>query len=125
MREFEAASGAGVVVFGPKTFGENVNPFARVPMRARGGAYAQVGAATVRLNQALARTVGESRYVDLIDLLGPDGRRVRFFDDAGNPLAIDRTHLTRYGALYAADRLKGAAAPAFRAIRDAKRATSP
>lgn len=120
-RELERSSRAPLVFFGPKNFGYNVNPFARVPLERRDTAYATAAADTVFLNAASARIVGAERYVDLVGLLGPDGRRVRFFDEGGNPIASDRTHLTRYGARYLARRLESAGLPAFRTIQRAAR----
>jgi hypothetical protein len=47
-------------------------------------------------------------YIDLLDLLGPDGKTVSVFDADGNPLTADRLHLTRYGAVFVAKRFVAA-----------------
>lgn len=92
-----------VTVFGTKNFGWNLNPFARVPLEQRGEARATVLPEVADLNNALAAQV--PGYVDIIRVLGEDGRTVAVFDAQGNPLSPDRVHLTRYGAQLLAERL--------------------
>jgi peptidoglycan/LPS O-acetylase OafA/YrhL len=116
MRELERSTRAPLVFFGTKSFGANIHPLARVQMAERRGTLATVEPEVAEANERAARIVGEDRYIDLIRLLGPDGRHVRFFDDAGNPLTPDRSHLTRYGAVAAARRLRETDPPAFRTI---------
>lgn len=107
---------APVVFIGSKNFGYNINPFGRVPMRDREASHAAVPGEMVRANDALVRALPAAQYLDLIRLLGTDGRHIRFFDDAGNPMTPDRRHLTRYGALYLAARLRERQPAAWRTI---------
>jgi hypothetical protein len=119
-RELDRATRAPVVYFGTKNFGWNINPYGRVAMAQRGEVLSRADPEIVRYNEASPAIVGADRYVDMIRLLGPDGRRVRFFDDDGNPLTPDRLHLTRYGAVYVAERLLAEEPVAFRLIAAAR-----
>ena len=120
VRELDAATDAPIVFFGSKNFGWNINPYGRVPMERRAALLIRVDPSIARVNDLSPGIVGEDRFVDTIRLLGPDGSRVRFFDDDGNPLSPDRLHFTRYGAVYLARRLIAANPPAFRSIAEAR-----
>lgn len=111
---------APIVVVGSKQFGDNINPFGRVPMDRRSTVVARVPADQVVMNDAIAATLPPDRYIDLIRILGSNGRSIRFFDDAGNPLTPDRYHLTLFGARYVAGVLNQRRDPAWMAIRDAR-----
>lgn len=114
------ASPVPFIVFGDKYFGESINPFARVPMERRSRAFADAGAGSAADNDRVAAALPPGKFVDLMRALGPDGRRLRFFDDAGNPISLDRLHLTRYGAIFVARRLERAGSPALRLVADAR-----
>jgi peptidoglycan/LPS O-acetylase OafA/YrhL len=117
--DLERRTRAPVVYFGSKYFGESINPFGRVPMAERRGALADGGADLAAENAAIARGLPPGRFVDLMRLLGPDGRHARFFDDAGNPLTPDRLHLTRQGAQFVARRMQAEHSPALALIAGA------
>jgi hypothetical protein len=112
----ERRTRAPAVFFGSKYFGENINPFGRVPPARRRSALADGGADLAAENRAIAQVIPADRFVDLMRALGPDGRHARFFDDAGNPLTPDRLHLTRYGAQFVVQRLEAEHAPALALI---------
>ncbi|MCB2046667.1 MAG: acyltransferase family protein [Novosphingobium sp.] len=97
-------SDAPVVVFGSKNFGYNINPYAPLPAKDRAEAMARVPDAILATNDEIAQRIG-ARYIDVIRLLGPDGKTVHVFDEQGNPLTPDRNHLTLYGARFLAGRL--------------------
>jgi peptidoglycan/LPS O-acetylase OafA/YrhL len=107
---------APVVFFGSKYFGESIDPFGRVPMARRRGTLADGGADLAAENRTIARELPPGRFVDLMALIGPDGRHARFFDDAGNPITPDRLHLTRYGARFVAQRLGAERSPVLALI---------
>jgi hypothetical protein len=88
-------------------------------MAERRGALADGGADLAAENAAIARGLPPGRFVDLMRLLGPDGRHARFFDDAGNPLTPDRLHLTRQGAQFVARRMQAEHSPALALIAGA------
>lgn len=113
-------SSAPVVFVGPKHFGANVNPFGRVPMERRASVFSIAPQPTVVLNEALRSEIPRERYIDQMRALGPDGRRVRFFDGRGNPLTADRIHLTLYGARFVARALQRSGSPALRAVAQAQ-----
>jgi hypothetical protein len=116
---------APTVFVGSKYFGESINPFGRVPMSRRPDALADGGADLAAENRAIARIIPADRFVDLMRLLGPDGRHARFFDDAGNPITPDRLHLTRYGAQFVAGRLRAGHSPVLELIAGARHRDRP
>jgi hypothetical protein len=93
-----------IVIFGPKHFGANINPYANVPLDEREHVYSKVRSGDVAFNSKLKEAFAGQMYIDLLDLLGPDGKLVSVFDADGNPLTADRIHLTRYGAVFLAKR---------------------
>jgi peptidoglycan/LPS O-acetylase OafA/YrhL len=113
-------TGVPTVFVGSKYFGESINPFGRVPLARRREALADGGADLAAENRAIARAIPAGRFVDLMRVLGPDGRHARFFDDDGNPITPDRLHLTRYGAQYVARRLQEEHSPLLTLIAGAR-----
>jgi hypothetical protein len=101
-------SRAEVVIFGPKHFGANINPHANVPVHERERALSKLRPGDVAYNSRLKAVFAGQTYIDLLDLLGPDGKTVSIFDTDGNPLTADRLHLTRYGAVFLAKRFVAA-----------------
>ena len=114
------ASSVPVVVVGDKYFGESINPYGRVPMARRARTYADAGADVAAGNDAVRAALPAEGFIDLMRALGPDGRRVRFFDDHGNPLTMDRLHFTRYGARFVGRRLVEQGSPGLALIADAR-----
>lgn len=119
-RALAVHSSRPVVFVGPKHFGANINPFGRVPMERRASVLSVAPERTVASNEAFRREIPPERYIDLMRALGPDGRRVRFFDEGGNPLTSDRIHLTPYGARFVARELLRFGSPALRAVAQAQ-----
>lgn len=103
-----AISHAEIVILGPKHFGANINPFANIPLDQRAHTYSKVRPNDLAYNSRLKEALAGQTYIDLFDLLGPDGKVVSVFDENGNPLTADRIHLTRYGAIFAAKRFVAA-----------------
>lgn len=107
---------APVIIFGPKHFGHNLNPFARIPLTERPFARSRIPADVVQLNQDLILALKGERYIDLLRLFG-DGSKIAIFNDDGNPLSPDRIHLTKYGARFLARKLLDNEAGVLTAIR--------
>jgi peptidoglycan/LPS O-acetylase OafA/YrhL len=114
--EIERLSPVPVVYFGNKYFGQNINPYGRVPMALRGTTLADGTAEVAAQNDAVAAFLPPDRFVDLMRTLGPDGRHVRFFNSDGNPITRDRLHFTQYGARFVAQKLRAAGSPALALI---------
>jgi len=115
----EDLSAAPVVYFGTKYFGENINPYGRVPLARRTAVLADGSPEVAAHNGAVAAFLPPERFVDLMRTLGSDGRHVRFFDQDGNPITADRLHLTQYGARFVARRLREAGSSALAMIENA------
>lgn len=122
--ELERVSPAPVVYFGNKYFGQNINPYGRVPLARRPGTLADGSAEVAAQNDVTAAVLPPDRFVDLMRALGPDGRHVRFFNADGNPITRDRLHLTQYGARFVARRLRAAGSPALALIEEAQSASA-
>lgn len=110
-------SRAEIVIFGPKHFGANINPYASVSHYERQHARSKVRPDDVAYNSKLKEIFSGQTYIDLLDLLGPDGKKVSVFDSDGNPLTADRIHLTRYGAVFVAKRFFAAHPALARRLR--------
>ncbi len=96
---------------GTKSFGWNLNPFGRVPLAERPDARVEVLRAVAAGNDEFAQAI--PHYIDVIRLLGGDGRSVPVFDQDGNLLSPDRNHLTRFGAVVLGQRLQASAPQLF------------
>lgn len=107
---------AEIVYFGSKQFGRNINPFGRVAIEERSNALASVPDVQVAMNNEVRKNL--EKYIDVIRILGPDGKSVRFFDDNGNPMSPDRNHLTKYGAKFISNRLNETDPLPWRIIKD-------
>ena len=92
---------ADIIFVGPKNFGWNMNPLGRVAMADRGKTLVDALPFITQRNDLMARKLPRGTYLDLMRLLGPDGRRLPAFDAGGNPLSQDREHFTKYGAVFA------------------------
>jgi peptidoglycan/LPS O-acetylase OafA/YrhL len=101
-------SRAEIVIFGPKHFGANINPYANVPLDERKQVHSKLRPGDIAYNSRLKEDFADQTYIDLLDLLGPDGKTGFVFDADGNPLTADRIHLTRYGAVFVAKRFVAA-----------------
>jgi hypothetical protein len=92
-----------------------------VPPGRRSLAFAQVPPEIAASNDEIARGLPPGEFIDQLRLLGPDGQKLRFFDDGGRPMAPDRWHLTRFGARFEAGRLPARAPAAWEAMARALR----
>ncbi len=113
----DKATRAPVLIFGSKNFGDNINPFGRVPAERRPIVMAMAAEPYAAINARLKTEYG-ARYIDMIGMLGGDGRLVHVFDERGNPLTPDRYHLTRYGAQFVAKRLDRAMPDAWQRLKE-------
>lgn len=111
VQQLSALHPRGLEALGTKSFGWNLNPFGRVPLAERPAARVDVLPAVVAGNDEFARAV--PHYIDVIRLLGGDGRTVPVFDQDGNLLSPDRNHLTRFGAVMLGQRLRASAPQLF------------
>lgn len=101
LKKLKTVTKADVIFVGPKDFGWNMNPFGRVPMGDRAQTRVQVQPTEAAANDQWAGSLPQGSYLDLIRLLGGDGKHLPVFDQHGNPLSQDRTHFTKYGAVFA------------------------
>ena len=96
---------AHVIVFGPKSFGDNLNPYGRTRIENRPDLLSPVPSDVVSLNEALISKFPRNIYVDLLRIFGPDGNNVHIFDNKGYMLTPDRIHLTKFGAEFLASKI--------------------
>lgn len=94
-----------IVFVGPKDFGVNINPVARLDMADRPSATVRLSAAAFAANRYYRSITPRELYVDLISALSPDGVRMPIYDEDGRILSEDRVHLTRAGARYVGMRI--------------------
>ena len=89
----------GKVLFsGPKSFGDNLNPYMRLPATARGTSRAIMPQGFLKEYDGYKASAPADLFVDVRAHLSADGVTVPVFDDRGNILSEDRVHLTRAGA---------------------------
>lgn len=94
-----------IVFIGPKHFGLNLNPYARLPLNKRGAARVRIPDETLFAEARYAATTPPSLYLSIIGRVSADGSTLPIFDEAGRILSEDRVHVTRAGARYLGDRV--------------------
>ena len=94
-----------IVFIGPKDFGTNLNPYARLPLGERGAARVQLSDQALAASGLYRAITPAELYVDVIAALSPDGRHVPIFDAQGRILSEDRVHVTRAGARFIGERV--------------------
>lgn len=101
-RQYAARSDlAGKVIFvGPKDFGININPYARLPLNERLHARVAVSDDLLAKERYFRAMFPAGISVDVMQHLSADGRTVPIFDRAGRILSEDRRHVTRSGAKF-------------------------
>lgn len=101
----------GKIVFvGPKDFGNNLNPYARLPLAQRPRAHVPLSDTALAASRQYRAITPPTLYVDVIAALSRDGRHVPVFDRQGRILSEDRVHVTRAGARFVGQRIFQAAA---------------
>lgn len=97
---------SGKIVFiGPKDFGINLNPYARLPLAQRARAQVPLSDAALGAHRRYRALTPPQLYVDVIAALSHDGRHVPLFDGQGRFLSEDRVHVTRAGARFVGERI--------------------
>lgn len=94
-----------LVFVGPKDFGVNLNPYARLPLAERPAARTAMSATVLEAQREYRALTPPALFVDVIGHLSSDGRTVPVFDEGGRALSEDRVHLTRAGAVYVGRRV--------------------
>lgn len=96
----------GKLIFvGPKDFGENINPAARLSLPERVGATVRLSPAALDASRYYKSISPPEKYVDVIGNLSDDGLHMPIYDEGGRILSEDRVHVTRAGARYLGKRL--------------------
>jgi peptidoglycan/LPS O-acetylase OafA/YrhL len=94
-----------LVFVGPKDFGANLNPVARIPLSLRQSASVQLSKEALEANKLYRSISPNDLYVDIIMHLSPDGLHVPIYDEGGRILSEDRVHVTRAGARFVGKRV--------------------
>lgn len=84
---------------GTKHFGHNLNWLARMSSEERKNQYNTIDDYVIDLDKKMSQIIPSQHY---ISLLSPvlHSNKVPITDSSGNMLSTDRTHLTKYGAIY-------------------------
>jgi peptidoglycan/LPS O-acetylase OafA/YrhL len=109
-----------IVFVGPRDFGVNINPYARLPLAERPTARVRLSDSVLQAERYFLPRTPLELYVNVISRLSADGRTVPVFDEAGRILSEDRVHLTRAGARFVGMRVF--ADPIWRNVRGAAEA---
>ncbi|SEJ61001.1 Peptidoglycan/LPS O-acetylase OafA/YrhL, contains acyltransferase and SGNH-hydrolase domains [Sphingomonas sp. OV641] len=96
---------AKILFVGPKDFGTNLNPFARLPLHQRAAARVALSDQALAASRLYRAITPAELYLDVIAALSADGRRLPVFDEQGRILSEDRVHVTRAGARFVGERL--------------------
>lgn len=117
----------GAVLFvGPKHFGYNLNPFARVPREERPSARIRVPDHVVARNQKFARIIPNTHFLDILGIMSEQGNHLPVFDADGLLVSADGGHVTRQGAALIGNRiLKGGVWADFVSQAEAAAADKP
>ncbi|BET24768.1 peptidoglycan/LPS O-acetylase OafA/YrhL [Limnobacter thiooxidans] len=91
-------------VVGPKHFGYSVDAYVHSDISERRTAYATPSHTSKNADQVFKEGLPTFAYISMLDLLAPPDVNgvVRLFNQEGNPLMVDRVHLTRDGAEFIA-----------------------
>ena len=84
---------------GTKSFGYNLNWIARLQPRDRGNQWNRIPRDVLEFDVKASRTVPRDNYISLIKPIVRDGY-IPITDTDGRPISIDRTHITKYGAMF-------------------------
>lgn len=94
-----------IVFIGPKDFGINLNPYARLPLARRPRAQVPLSATAREASRLYRALTPPQLYVDVIAVLSHDGQHMPVFDSEGRILSEDRVHVTRAGARFVGERV--------------------
>ncbi len=96
--------GGRIIYVGTKHFGYNLNWIMRLPIAQRANLTNALMEETLAHERTMAAMIPEAHYISILDAIATDGR-VPITDARGRILSPDRTHLTRAGAEFVANRL--------------------
>lgn len=88
-----------IYYIGTKQFGYNLNWLARLNREDLPGQTNKVQQATVISEQQFAQAIPAPHYISFLSSTAAEGR-IPITDSAGRMLSTDRSHLTKYGAIY-------------------------
>ena len=88
-----------IYYIGTKQFGYNLNWLARLSREDLPGQTNKIELATLLSEQQFAQAVPAHHYISILSSTAADGR-IPITDSAGRMLSTDRSHLTKYGAIY-------------------------
>lgn len=88
-----------IYYIGTKHFGHNLNWLARISSDERKNQYNIIDDSVINLDKKMSEIIPNENY---ISLLSPvlNSNKIPITDNSGNMLSTDRTHLTKYGAIY-------------------------
>lgn len=97
--EYAENAGKHVYYIGTKHFGYNLNWLVRIPFELRPNQFNPLLAEVMDAENLLVGLVPSENYISLLSPIVRDGR-VPITDSKGQLISVDRTHLTKFGAIY-------------------------
>jgi peptidoglycan/LPS O-acetylase OafA/YrhL len=96
---FAESRGKKIFYVGTKDFGYNLNWLIRLDKNLRGNQYNSIPSSFVNSDKNMADIIPSENFISLLAPTLCNGK-VPITDDYGRMLSTDRTHLTKYGAIY-------------------------
>jgi peptidoglycan/LPS O-acetylase OafA/YrhL len=93
------ALGKKIFYVGTKDFGYNLNWIVRLSSERRANLFNAIPASVIEADRVMSMTLPQGHYISLLKPVLVDGK-VPITDEMGRMLSTDRSHLTKYGAMY-------------------------
>lgn len=88
-----------IYYIGTKHFGHNLNWLVRLSSDERKNQYNIIDDSVIKMDKEMSKIIPSENYISLLTPV-LDSNKIPITDNSGNMLSTDRTHLTKYGAMY-------------------------
>lgn len=97
--EFAKINNKKIYYIGTKDFGYNLNWIIQLDKNSRARKYNKIPESTLKIDAEMSKIIPEENYISLINPINISGK-IPITDEFGRMISTDRTHLTKYGAIY-------------------------